>query len=126
MAEVNQNDTFYRNNARVIAYAITDKDAVGNPPLDLTSLTFKWALAPFDEIDKVFATTPVLEKKSTTPGEITVTDAPQGLVEVSLTPADTASFLGRFYHELEAFDGSGNGTVVATGFITFLQNVVNT
>ena len=125
MAVTDQAVTMYAGNLRTLRVTVTDEDVVGSPAKDLTGLTVKWALSRQDTSGN-FLTTPVLEKKSTTPSELTVTDAPGGEFEVYLVPADTAALFGTFYWEAEVFDATPAGVVVATGTLEILRNVVNT
>jgi len=114
--------TFYAGNKRLLRFTVVDKDAPGDPPLDLTTLTIKWALSRFK--NGRYLSTPILEK-STTGGGIVKIDAINGILEVTLLRADTASLLGDFWQELEVTDVGGECEVVAVGPVSVLLNVVN-
>lgn len=117
-------DTMYANNLRTLRFTVTDEDAGGSPPKDLTSLDLKWALARINS-EGAYSTTPVLEKSSDNASEIAKTDPTNGVCEVYLDPADTLALSGEFYFELEVFDPGGRGVVVSTGTLTINRNVVN-
>ena len=125
MAVTDQAVTMYANNLRTLRITVTDEDSVGSPSKDLTGLVVKWALSRQDTSGN-FLTAPILEKRSTTPTELTVTDAVNGIFEVYLVPADTAALVGTFYWEAEVFDATPSGVVVATGTLEIVRNVVNT
>lgn len=121
MVVTSNTDTMYANNKRTLRFTITDEDAGGSTPLDLTGYTAKWAISKEEG-----KTTPILEKATGGNG-ITVTDAANGELEVALDPEDTVSLKPQaYYMELEVFDGSNDGLVVATGTLTIKANIVNT
>lgn len=132
MAKTEQNDTMYVNNQRTLEYTVTDEDNSNNP-LDLTPYTagapadIKWTLSRIDQSGNVLKDSPVLEKKYTTAGQITVSGASNEVAGVNLLSADTASLTaGDYWMELELFDAAGERVVIATGTMTLLVNVVNT
>lgn len=125
MAETGLTDTIWAGNKRTMAFTVTDEDAGDGSPKDLTALTIKFALSSISPSGQY--STEYLVQKTSGGGGITVTDATAGELEVDLDPADTASLGGRDVHfELEVFDGSGEGVVVAEGTLTVKRNVVNT
>lgn len=123
MARIEQNDTFYAGNRRTIRVTVYDDDNPGQR-LNLTGLTAKWVLASL-RADGVTFEGAALIQKSTVSG-ITITNAAQGELEIALAAADTTALAGDYYHELELFDGDGNGLVVMTGILTIRRNVANT
>lgn len=125
MAVANQVDTIYAGNKRTLRFAITDEDAGGSPPFNITGLTIKFALARVSASGNVLTSSPVFQKVSTTPADLTVTNAAGGILEVYLVEVDTAALLGDFYFELEAFEAGGQHVVLATGTLTILPNVAN-
>lgn len=122
MATTEQNDAFHAGNRRRLRFEIEDAD---NAPdaLDLTGLTAKWACAPL-RFDRTFME-PASISKETGAGITVIGSAVDGVLEVELLGADSASLEGEFYHELELFDGDGNGLVVATGTLTIYRNLIN-
>lgn len=124
MVQTDQDDEMYAGNKRVLRYTVLDEDN-GNIAFDLSSYTIKWAISRLDQNGN-FLTTPVLEKHSTVPGEITVSGADNNIASVLLVGADTDDLSGDFYIELEVFDVSLESVVVATGKLTINRNVVNT
>lgn len=124
MAVTSQKDTMWAGNKRVQRFTVTDEDAVGSPAKDLTGFTAKWALSRFNAAGTEFLTTPVVTK-TTGGGGIVITDATNGILEVTLDVADTSALFGTFYFELEVVDGSSNPLVVATGTLTINKNVMN-
>jgi len=126
MAVANQTDTIYAGNKRTLKFAVTDQDTAGSPAFNLTNLIAKWTLARVGADGSVLTSAPVVEKKSTTGTQITITNAAGGLLEVYLVEVDTLTLLGDFYFELELFDVAGAHVVVATGTMTILPNVTNT
>lgn len=125
MSEDSQDYRFYANNPVKLKFEVTDKDASPETALDLSSFTAKWAISRISAKTGEYLTSPIVEKKQSS-GGITVTDAANGKLEVDLDPADTQGLSGEFHHELEVFDGQGNGVVVAVGTLTIDKNVENT
>lgn len=124
MTSINQNDTFYANNKRVLKFTVTDKDADPEAPLDLTGMVVRWALSKF-LANGNYSTEPILLKDNDSEGGVSVTDAEAGEVEVSIEPEDTGDLSGKFYQELEAVDVTGDPVVIATGTLTIKKNVRN-
>ena len=123
MARTEQDATFYSNNDFVLSFTLYDDDATPVTVLDITGASLTWALSHSLSANNPNKT-PLLIK-STAAGGITITDAPNGLVSVTISDADTEFLRGTFYHELELTDTSGNKSVQATGTITLLRNVTN-
>lgn len=120
MAVTGLTDTMYAGNPRTFTFTVTDEDASGSPAKDLTDLTPKLTLSRISASTGLPLKTPEVEKTGT------VTDAPNGVLTVALVPADTADLEGEYYLELELFDLSDVGVVVATGTLTIQRNVTNT
>lgn len=127
MAVTGQIDTIYQGNRRILRFTVTDEDTSGSPAKDLTGLVVKFALAKIDANGNPIKTNPLLDLNSTAhPTQVIITDAANGIIEVTLLPANTSGLNPTdYYFELEVFDGSGNGVVVATGTLTVNVNVVN-
>lgn len=126
MVEVNQDVTLYKNNKATLRYVVVDNDAVGTPRKDITGLVIKWAMSIQNDNGQFDATSFDVEKKSTVSGEVTVTNAAQGELDVDIISADTISLPAASYRmQLEAFDGS-EGVMLSTGKMTLLENITNT
>jgi hypothetical protein len=122
VAAINQDDTFYAGNKRILEFTIINKDVVPEAPLNLTGITLKWGMSRLNS-DGTYSKTPVVQK-STSSG-ITVTNAAQGKCSVQLDASDTVNCGGKYHQELEAIDGSGAPVVVAVGTLELLRNVTN-
>ena len=80
--------------------------------LDLTGAMLRWEASRL-KAGGLFSSTPALVK--TDENGIEVTDALNGFLTVTLSPADTLSISGDFYHELESTDVSGDVATVFSG-----------
>lgn len=125
MTSLNQNDTFYANNKRVLKFTLTNEDESPAIALDCTDLTVRWAMSKFSSTGQ-YLTTPILEKTEADGITFESDDPTLGVVLVTIDPVDTAALSGKFYHELEVIDGSGNPVIVATGTLIIKKNVENT
>jgi hypothetical protein len=115
----------YQGNRVVLRFVVLDEDVVGEPPLNITLLTIKYAIARIGSDGNPITATPLVDLSSTG-AQVVKTFPLTGVVEVTLLPANTQSIKpGSYYHELEAFDTLGNGVVSATGGLEILPNVVN-
>lgn len=130
MAKTDQNVTMYVNNQRTLKYTVTDDDNGGN--VDLTAFNtlpadIKWTLSRINSSGTILKDSPVVEKKESQSGEITISGSGNEVAEVNLDSADTATLqAGSYWMELELFDVAGERVVVATGTMTLLTNVTNT
>lgn len=128
MATENLTDRMYAGNKRIFEYTVVDEDSSGSPPLNLTPFDLRWAMALSDAESK-FSTTPMVEK--TVGAGIAVTDAANGVCQVTLDGSDTLSLTASipdgtpYYFELEVIDAALEPVTVATGEITLLPNLVN-
>jgi hypothetical protein len=118
MATSDQNVTMYSGDSRVLAFTITE--ANGTTPINLTGAVVAWACAR--KLSGGFSTTPTLSKEIG--AGITIIAAIAGTLEVALAPADTASLVGRYYHELQVTDAAGNVSTVATGTLTITKDLI--
>ena len=126
-ATVNTRFSMYQDNKLTLRFTVRDGDQaeVGgvHPVFDLTGFTVQWALSR--GTTSQFVTTASVLKSSAQITEIEVTDAVNGLLEVKLVGADTATIFGDFYYELELVDGMSEKVVVAVGEINIIRNVSN-
>lgn len=79
--------------------------------------SIKWWVAK-----KVTSTTRLLEKAVGT--GITVTDALHGVLQITISPNDTKTVSGPFYHELEVVDSTGDIGTVLRGTMTVVKALV--
>lgn len=126
MAKVSQDATIYRRNKVTLRFTVLNQDVAGEPALNLTSHTLKYAVARFGSSGDPITDSPVIDLSSASSAKVTITDAPNGKVEVRLEEEDTDLLdPGEYYHELEDFDSGGDAVVAATGTLTVLPNIVN-
>jgi len=126
MVSTNQAKTLYKNNKATLRFIVIDNDTSGSPRKDITGLVIKWAMAITNDSGQFDATNPDLEKKSTVSGEVTVTDAVQGELDVFIVSVDTVNLPAATYrYQLEGFDGS-EGVMLAVGDLTLKENITNT
>lgn len=116
--------SMYAGEKKVLQFTVLNKDAVGDPPLDLTTYTVRWAMSRVG--DAGYSATAALRKDTGGLGGIVKTDAANGVCQVTLLRADTEAIaLGLYHQELEVVDGAGEIAVVAVGDIEVLRNVSN-
>lgn len=103
MTVKNQNFEMYAGDTKNIEITISS--------VNLAGASVKWAAKK-----TIYDAVPALYKD--TAGGITITDAAAGKFTIALAPADTADLSGKYYHEAEVTDQSGNVSTVTTGTIT--------
>ena len=89
--------------------------------LDLTDATFIWALSK-KASDSVAPKGTSILSKSIGSG-IAVTDVPNGILEITIDPADTDALAGDYYHELQMTQG-GNISTVLYGQATIVKDLI--
>lgn len=119
MAIENQAVRMFRGNRHVLSFTVVDSDGV-------TPLTWpgdvKFAVCRVSSSGAILTSSPLIEK--ITPTEVVLPAA--GTATVTLIEADTLNLQsGTYYFELEAFDSTPEGVVVATGLLTILPNIEN-
>ena len=119
MTQIGQDLTMYSGDSQVIGYTITDAES-GDPVNLVAASAIKWRASK--KLSSGFSPTPLLIKALGT--GVSVTNAAAGTIQVVLAPADTALLAGRFYHELEITDGSGNVSTVAVGTLTITKDLI--
>jgi hypothetical protein len=88
---------------------VTENSASKN----LNGATIKWVL--YDEVNESVVLT------KTTVAGVTITNVLGGQFTVALTPTDTVNVApGRYYHESEVTDETGNVSTIFTGHVTIL------
>lgn len=97
---------------------VTVEDSAGDP-VDLTSSSISWSFSSDNT-----ATGSQVVTYSLGSG-IALIDAVNGIFEITIAPADTASVTaGKRYHEAELTESDGTVTTVVTGTITFEDDLV--
>ena len=127
MAKTGQDATIYRKNKVTLRFQVVDEDAVGEPPLNITGFTVKYAIARLSEDGNPIVGSPVIDWSSAVQVTKVVLTAPTtGQVEVRMLSVDSDLLSPRdYYHELEVYDTSGEAVVSMTGTLAVLPNVVN-
>lgn len=102
-------DKFVAGNTAIIADTVTNPDGTSK---DLTGATVRFALAEYP------GAPPEVQKDSTT-SDVTITDATNGELEITLHPEDTEG-LGdaeteAYHYEIEVEDQNGHVSTVTTG-----------
>lgn len=111
-------DMFAGNGRKLIIDIVADE--TGDPE-DITDATVLWQCARGTTTK--FSRTPVITK--TMGHGIVVSDASGGVVEVSLTAADTASLpAGTYYHELLVIDVTGDQQNLVADTFTIKRRLV--
>lgn len=115
MTEENQNTDFYTNNTVGLLVTVYDDN---NNLKDLTASTITWLF--FDgNTDEILIT-------KTTASGITIVDAINGLMLISIEPEDTRNIkpANWYKHEVFVVDGFGNESTVTTGYIEIKKSVI--
>jgi hypothetical protein len=101
--ETDQNTSVVQGDTHILDVTVTQRDGT---PVDLTDTAIEYTLAkPGDGITAT----------KTRDDDITVTDAVAGAFEVAFTPTQTAALTGRYQHEAELTDSSGDVATVFSG-----------
>lgn len=106
MTKKNQDLEMWAGDTKKLQYTVLDEN---DDPVNLTNATINWWLA------ESATSTAILTK--TTADDISITDAANGVFQVTINPADTQNLEGRYYHEAEVTDDAGNVATVAVGVI---------
>lgn len=117
MTSLNQ-DVFMRSgDTKKINFIVDELDSDGEVTgqVNLTGATIKWEAFDTSGVEKI--------SKDTASG-ITILDAVGGKFEVLLDPGDTAALEGRFGHEAEMVDASGNVSTVSRGVLVIAKDFV--
>lgn len=112
MTLINQDVEMYAGDTKQLLVSVTTPTG---GVVDLTGATIKYVA--------VRGTAPVIQK-STTSGNIMVTDAVNGKYTIKLDPADTNALLGKYPHESEVTDALGNVSTVLKGTLKVLQSYI--
>lgn len=102
-------DRYTAGDSLLLSFAI--EDPVTGGAMNLTGASLKFGLSSFDT-GSIAATT-TLEKTSPTSG-IAITDATNGLCEVTINPGDI-QVAGSYWYELQVITSAGASYTVARG-----------
>ena len=91
----------------VFQFTVDDADNPGNVK-NLTGAAITWALSQRQGSTPLFTKTAIGT-------EILVPTPTNGILQVIIVPADTASLFGTYWHELEIVDGAGKKHTSAYG-----------
>ena len=111
MSVLNALVEIFSGDTKILRYTV--KDGLG-VVINITGGAFRWGLFKLDPNEseptaRGSALVPPGEKAVSS--GITITDAVNGVLEVALVPADTATLKGDFYHELQMVLGGETSTV---------------
>ena len=104
----------FSGDSKTLQVTVRDENAA---VVDLSGATIQWKLAKTAGSDNPQVS------KSTTSG-ITVTDAANGVFQVSVDATDTADLSGTYYHEAEVIDASSNKTTVMAGYVDIRTDLI--
>lgn len=116
----------HRGDNRTLTYTVVDQQT---PPVvvDITGAVLGWALARQDPSTTTAQPIPgtTLVTKSVGSG-ITITDGPNGELEIDIASSDTVGFIAplEYYHELQMTLG-GDVTTLVFGKITLKREIVS-
>ncbi len=106
------NFEMFSGNTRLLEVTVLDQD---DAVVDLTG-----AQAVDYSLAKAAGKAAIFEKTLGT--GVTITDAVNGVLQITLLPADTEDLRGTFYQELEVTDAAGRITTVLFGTVTIRVN----
>lgn len=112
MTEVNQDFDLHAGNSRVLEVSVTDKSDTS--VLDLTGVTtLTWVMS-----NKPGGTAEVTK---TLGSGVVITDAVNGILQVTLVDTDTKDVTpGRYYHEVFMIDSSARPFTITIGNVNLL------
>lgn len=104
-------------NDKKLSFETLDQDGLR---VDLTGATIVWAFSNAAKNKNRIIT-------YTSPTQVTLTDALNGLFTVDILAADTEALpAGEYYHEARSTAGSGKKSTLAYGTIFLLDNIIDT
>lgn len=105
------NIEMFSGNTKLLRVTVLDQDSV---VVDLTGASATYVVTTRR------GNVPLISK--TVGAGITITDAVNGVLEVTLAPADTEPLQGAHSHELKVTDAAGRQTTVLFGSLSILVN----
>lgn len=117
-----QNDfAMHSGDNRLLVVTVKDENDV---LIDITAAAFTWALSKADPNNPPIPAPKGAAVVTKTVGSgITITDGPNGVLEVQILPADTETIDGAYYHELQMTLGGAVSTV-AFGNVTIYKDLI--
>lgn len=115
MTKTNQNLEMWSGDDKT--FSVTVVDSITGSVRDITGMTIDWHLARR-------VTTSALVEKATGGSGITITAGSTGSFLITLSAGDTADLAGKYYHEAQVTDGSGNISTVMVGTITINRDLI--
>jgi len=113
-----QDFSMHSGDNRSLSVTITDQSQA---VLDVSGAAITWALSRA-VTDKVEPKGVAIVSKTVGSG-ITITDGSNGLVEVTIAEADTASLAGTYYHEMQMVL-SGNTSTIMYGTVIIKKDLI--
>lgn len=101
------NFTMHSGDSNKIVLTCTDENG---DAYDLTGVTVSWVLK-----SDVFATSALVTKTTADPAQVSILD---NVITVWLSPSDTATLYGNYYHECEMVEDDSWETTLVTGVVT--------
>lgn len=114
--KVNDDISMYDGDAKNLVFTVKDGHTDSASAVDITGFAITWTLYQNEHSDTK------LVQKDTSGSDVSLTDAANGEVTVTLEEADTDGHETEAYYELEATDSSGNDQMLAVGTIDILEN----
>jgi len=115
-----QDWTMVAGDSRTLRFTVTGD---GGAAADLTGAqSVRWGCVR-RQANGSFVPTPALEK---TLGEgVTMIDPAGGIIDVTLSPSDTAALpAGRYYHQLELTSAAGDVATLASGMLVIAPDLL--
>lgn len=112
MTKINQDITMWQGDTKVIT--CTTYNATGGIT-NLTGGTIEY---------KLYETDYTVQVTKTTSSGIVITDAANGVFQVTLSPSDTLTLLGTYLHEAELTDANSAVSTLFIGDVTIKKSVV--
>ncbi len=109
-----QNFEIYSGDTKTLKFTVKDQDDVIK---DISAASVKWSAAR-----KRTGTAQI--QKTSDAGQITITDGPNGLLEVALVVGDTKDRQGDYYHELEITDVAGRISTASYGTMRIRADLI--
>jgi len=116
MTRLVQNASMMSGDTKLISASTSGSDG---GVYDLTNATIKYTLQVPTNVGSGSSIT-----KQTGGSGIAFTDASAGKFEITLDAADTASIVGTFNHEAEAFDSASKTATLFTGSMKIVGDII--
>ena len=113
MTYINQHFVMWSGDDKVITVTVYDND---DDVVDITDATITWRLS--QNVDSAALIT------KTVGDGITISDPTNGIFTITLEPSDTAPLSGRYYHECEITDATGDISTGAVGHATIQEDAI--